>query len=103
MAAVCCPIMLNRAACSLKLEDYEYAKKDCNAVIDREVKNVKALYRRAQANTALKDLDAAVADLEAAVYCAPTDGGIKAELARVKKLRHASEAKMRGTFKNMFK
>ncbi len=49
MCACCC-----RAACSLKLEDYEYAKKDCNAVIDREVKNVKALYRRAQANTALK-------------------------------------------------
>jgi len=103
MAEACCPIMLNRAACSLKLQDYERAKKDCNAVIDREVKNVKALFRRAQANVALKDLDAAVADLEAAAYCAPTDSGIKAELVRVKKLQHANEAKLRGTFKNMFK
>jgi len=29
--------------------------------------------------------------------------GIKAELVRVKKLQHANEAKLRGTFKNMFK
>ena len=43
-----------RAACSLKLEKYESAKEDCSAVIEREVKNVKALFRRAQANAALK-------------------------------------------------
>lgn len=43
-----------RAACSLKLGKHESAKEDCTAVIERDVKNVKALFRRGQANVALK-------------------------------------------------
>ena len=43
-----------RAACYLKLDNYESAKEDCDAVIRKDEKNIKALFRRGQANAALK-------------------------------------------------
>ena len=43
-----------RAACYLKMDKYVDAKADCDAVIWKDEKNVKALFRRGQANAALK-------------------------------------------------
>lgn len=43
-----------RAACSLKLKKEESAIEDCSAVLEKDEKNVKALFRRGQANAALK-------------------------------------------------
>ncbi|WP_348243394.1 hypothetical protein, partial [Salmonella enterica] len=40
---------LNDAACKLKLKDYKQAEKLCTKVLDLDGRNVKALYRRAQA------------------------------------------------------
>ena len=47
-------------------------------------------------------MDAAVLDLEAVIYCAPEDKSAKAELAKLRKLQQANEAKLKGTFKKMF-
>merc|ERR1711907_356139 len=48
---------LNKAACYLKLEDYVEAKNACNKVLEDDSLNVKALYRRAQAEHGLKNFD----------------------------------------------
>ena len=49
-----------------------------------------------------QNLDAAILDLEAVVYCAPEDKTAKAELAKLRKQQQANEAKLKGTFKKMF-
>ncbi|CAE8602081.1 unnamed protein product [Polarella glacialis] len=41
---------LNKAACHLKLKQYQDAKKACDKVLENERDNVKALFRRAQAD-----------------------------------------------------
>jgi len=46
---------LNRAACHLKLQEFAEARTACNNVLKEEKQNVKALYRRAQAEYGLKN------------------------------------------------
>lgn len=50
----------------------------------------------------MQNVDAAVLDLEAVIYCSPDDKYAKAELAKLRKLQQANEAKLKGTFKKMF-
>ncbi|KAL5053886.1 hypothetical protein RYX36_034568 [Vicia faba] len=47
---------LNSAACKLKLKDYKQTEKFCTKVLELDSRNVKALYRRAQAYVHLVDL-----------------------------------------------
>ncbi|KAF8489392.1 hypothetical protein JB92DRAFT_2755903, partial [Gautieria morchelliformis] len=47
---------LNRAAAYLKLGKYRDAERDCTTVLSLDDKNVKALFRRAQARIALESL-----------------------------------------------
>uniref|UniRef100_A0A8C0GPN9 Sperm-associated antigen 1 n=1 Tax=Chelonoidis abingdonii TaxID=106734 RepID=A0A8C0GPN9_CHEAB len=49
-----CAIYTNRALCYLKLYQYEEAKQDCDHVLQVEVSNVKAFYRRALAYKGLQ-------------------------------------------------
>jgi len=53
---------LNRAACLLKLGDYAEAKVACNAAFEQDTLNLKAFYRRAQAERGLKNLAGCVSD-----------------------------------------
>lgn len=46
---------LNKAACHLKLKQFHEAKKACDAVLKEESCNVKALFRKAQAELELKE------------------------------------------------
>merc|ERR1719413_114417 len=53
---------LNRAACQLKVKDYSGAKTSCNNTLKEDSQNVKALYRRAQAEYGLKNYSCCIAD-----------------------------------------
>ena len=62
---------LNNAACKLKLKDYKQAEKLCTKVLKIDGRNVKALYRRAQAYIQLVDLDLAEIDKKKALEICP--------------------------------
>ncbi|TXG60926.1 hypothetical protein EZV62_012289 [Acer yangbiense] len=62
---------LNDAACKLKLKEYKQAEKLCTKVLELESRNVKALYRRAQAYIQLADLDLAEFDIKKALEIDP--------------------------------
>lgn len=70
---------LNNAACKLKLKDYKEAEKLCSKVLELDGKNVKALYRRAQAYIQLVDLDLAEIDIKRALEIDPDNRDVKLE------------------------
>ena len=93
---------LNNAACKLKLKDYKQAEKLCTKVLEIESRNVKALYRRAQAYIQLADLDLAELDIKKALEIDPDNKDVKLEYRTLKqkvKEYNQKEAKFYG---NMF-
>ncbi|KAH7529536.1 hypothetical protein ACOSP7_003332 [Xanthoceras sorbifolium] len=93
---------LNDAACKLKLKEYKQAEKLCTKVLDLESRNVKALYRRAQAYIQMSDLDLAEFDIKKALEIDPDNRDVKLEYRTLKeKLKefNKKEAKFYG---NMF-
>lgn len=64
---------LNNAACKLKLKDYEEAVKICTKVLDIDDKNIKALYRRANAYINLVELELAKTDIKKALEIDPNN------------------------------
>lgn len=73
--------LLNIAACYQKLRQWSSSIKACDAVLEIEHKNVKALYRRAQARILPKscgaaESEAALKDLKIAAMYAPTDAAV---------------------------
>ncbi|KAK6937856.1 Tetratricopeptide repeat 1 [Dillenia turbinata] len=93
---------LNNAACKLKLKDYKQAEKLCAKVLELESRNVKALYRRAQAYIQMADLDLAEIDIKKALEIDPDNREVKLEYKTLKekvKEYNKKEAKFYG---NMF-
>ncbi|KAH9955231.1 hypothetical protein BC827DRAFT_1237872 [Russula dissimulans] len=87
---------LNRAAAYLKLSKNQDAERDCTTVLGlSNNKNVKALYRRAQARVALQKLGEAHNDLQTALKLEPNSEAVKVELARVDGLIVSGKAKSR--------
>ncbi|XP_028164874.1 peptidyl-prolyl cis-trans isomerase D isoform X1 [Ostrinia furnacalis] len=75
---------LNLAACYMKLEDYAACIKSCSEVLETDGRNEKALYRRGQANFALKNYDAALSDLKQADKASPNNKAIQKLLEEVR-------------------
>lgn len=55
---------LNRAACQLKQQDFVEAKKSCSNVLKDDSANVKAIFRRAQADFGMKNFEDCIRDLK---------------------------------------
>ncbi|KAL5577612.1 hypothetical protein UlMin_019311 [Ulmus minor] len=89
---------LNNATCKLKLEDYKQAEKLCTKVLEAQSKNVKALYRRAQAYIQLADLDLVEFDIKEALEIDPKNKDVKIEYKKLKEY-NKKEANFYG---NMF-
>ncbi|XP_022979737.1 peptidyl-prolyl cis-trans isomerase FKBP62-like [Cucurbita maxima] len=75
---------LNNAACKLKVKDHRQAEKLCSKVLELDSRNVKALYRRAQAYIQLVDLDLAEQDLKKALEIDPENRQVKIEYRHLK-------------------
>ncbi|KAJ3688541.1 hypothetical protein LUZ61_017705 [Rhynchospora tenuis] len=75
---------LNNAACKLKLKDYKEAGKLCTKVLELDGRNVKALYRRAQAYINTADLDLAEIDIKKALEIDPDNRDVKLEYKTLK-------------------
>ncbi|CAN1302158.1 Peptidyl-prolyl cis-trans isomerase FKBP62 [Linum perenne] len=86
---------LNSAACKLKLKDYKAAEKLCTKVLEMDSRNVKALYRRAQAYIQLADLELAEFDIKKALEIDPNNRTLKEKMREYNK----KDAKFYG---NMF-
>ncbi|KAM4833154.1 mitochondrial import receptor subunit TOM34 isoform X1 [Urocitellus parryii] len=64
----------NRALCHLVLNQDKEAVKDCTEALKLDGKNVKALYRRAQAYKSLKDYKSSLADISSLLQIEPRNG-----------------------------
>eukprot|EP01098_Paradermamoeba_levis_P015208 TRINITY_DN7592_c0_g1_i1.p1 TRINITY_DN7592_c0_g1~~TRINITY_DN7592_c0_g1_i1.p1 ORF type:complete len:784 (+),score=306.59 TRINITY_DN7592_c0_g1_i1:93-2354(+) len=95
-------LLLNISACFLKLNKFARAIENCKKVIELDPTNIKALFRRAQANIKLKDLDAAMNDLKEANKLEPSNNDVVKELNSVKKLIQEEKEKEKKMYQKMF-
>ncbi|KAH7883030.1 cyclophilin-like domain-containing protein [Phlebopus sp. FC_14] len=102
------PLLLNSAIAALRTQpaDASTALKNTTRALDRlELNNAdraKALYRRALARVALKEEDAAEADLVAASELLPDDQAISNELAKVRQRKKEKREKEKKAYKKLF-
>ncbi|KAJ6723657.1 PEPTIDYL-PROLYL CIS-TRANS ISOMERASE [Salix koriyanagi] len=93
---------LNNAACKLKLKDYKEAEKLCSKVLELDGRNVKALYRRAQAYIQLVDLDLAEIDIKRALEIDPDNRDVKLEYKILKDKMREYNKKEAQFYSNIF-
>lgn len=88
----------NRAACHLKLRDFDSCVADCDAALDKADPGmrVKLLARRAAARCGLGDYAPATDDLEEAARMSPGDAKLAADAAKAARLRDAAQSKAAG-------
>lgn len=77
-------ILTNRAACYLKLKQYEKCVSDCTDALQLDSSLVKALYRRAIALEQLSDFNASFEDLTKLIKIDPTNADAVDSARRVK-------------------
>lgn len=92
---------LNSAFVKLKQKQYKEAITLCNTVLNADMDNPKALFRRGQANVGLSNLELAQEDFQRALKSVPNDQSILAELKSVqakiskyKKIEKAAYSRM---------
>ncbi|XP_034897335.1 70 kDa peptidyl-prolyl isomerase isoform X2 [Populus alba] len=93
---------LNKAACSLKLNDFQGAIKLCSKVLGIEFYNIKALYRRAQALIQTTDLVSADMDIKKALEVDPQNREVKLIQKTLKQLQAESNKRDAKLYSNMF-
>ncbi|KJE89319.1 FK506-binding protein [Capsaspora owczarzaki ATCC 30864] len=92
----------NLAAVQLKGSKWAEAIKSASKVLEIEPNNVKALFRRAQAEHRSGDLELALADLAAASKLEPSDAAIRAETTAVQNKVQAQKNKEKALYSKMF-
>lgn len=89
----------NMAACQLKVEAYDAAMKSCQAVLDLQPENVKALFRLGKAHTAKGNTKEGIQYLQKAFRLEPESKVIKQEIKKLsQKISKETELE-----KNMYK
>jgi len=94
---------LNKAACYLKLKEFSEAKKSCEAVLKEESQNVKAIYRRSQAEMGLKNFPECIRDCKRVIELDPQNKDARALLQQAHKGQREEDKKSKGLFANMCK
>lgn len=93
---------LNAAAANLKLKKFTKAIENCTKALQGDSKNIKALYRRAQAHTEEADFQLAKFDLDRILEVDPNNKDAKAWAAEVAKRQAAFDKKQKKAYANLF-
>ncbi|XP_074287261.1 70 kDa peptidyl-prolyl isomerase-like [Silene latifolia] len=93
---------LNNAACKLKLKEYKQVEKLCTKVLEMDSRNVKALYRRAQAYIHLADIELAELDIKKALEIDPENREVKLEYKTLKEKMKEYNKKDAQLYSKMF-
>jgi len=94
---------LNKAACYIKLLEYADAKKACEAVLKEDKGNIKAMFRRAQAEYGLKNFQECCADVNRILQMDPKNEQAEQLLAQAQQGQRKEDQKFKGLFGNMCK
>jgi len=94
---------LNKAACYLKLKEHHDAKAACDAVLKEESQNVKALYRRAQAQFGMKNFADCMADCKRLLEIDSQNRDARVLLKQAMAGQKEEDKKSKGLFANMCK
>lgn len=95
-------LLLNLAACQLKLGQYGNARENCTKVLELQPSNVKALYRRALALTHCKDFDGARRDFMRARQLEPNNRTIEEQLQVMEAKAQEHNSRLKEALKSMF-
>uniref|UniRef100_A0A7S2SNF2 Uncharacterized protein n=1 Tax=Mucochytrium quahogii TaxID=96639 RepID=A0A7S2SNF2_9STRA len=102
VVAVRVPLLLNSAACALKLKNGDQVVEFCEQVFKLEPDNLKALYRRGQAYVLLSKLEKAKEDFTKVAKAEPNDKVVRKNLNdvsnRLKREQVASSSLWQGKF-----
>ena len=102
------PCYLNKAACALKLHNWQNAVDDTTIVLEMssdylsDTDKAKALYRRGSAKVGMKDEEEAIKDLQEALKLNPQDAAIAKEITIAKQKIQAREKAQKKAFAKMF-
>ena len=88
---------LNRSLCYVKLNEAELAIKDCSYVLEKENKNVKALFRRACANKLKKNYNLAESDLKELLAIEPNNQIAQQDLKALNELLKREDVNLKKT------
>jgi len=94
---------LNKAACYLRLKEHAEAKKACDEVLKEESQNVKALYRRAQAECGLKNFQECIRDCKRVIEIDSQNKDARALLKQAQAGQKEDDKMSKGLFANMCK
>lgn len=94
---------LNMAACMLKTKDYGGAKEACNKVLSEERDNIKALYRRAQAQFHRSEYSEATQDIQRLLDIDSGNTEAKSLLSQVRSAQRVADKQATKMYANMFR
>lgn len=93
---------LNTAACNLKLKDYKACIENCDKALKLDARNIKALFRKGQALSALDEWRDAELTLNQALEHEPSNKDVQRELALLKRKVAEQEKKDKKRYANLF-
>ena len=102
------PCYLNKAACALKLHNWQHVVDDTTIVLEMsseylsDTDKAKALYRRGSAKVGMKDEEEAIKDLREASKLNPQDAAIIKEINIAKQKIQVREQAQKKAFAKMF-
>lgn len=95
-------VHLNKALCYQKLNNFDEVRHSCDEVLNHDPNNVKAFYRRGQANFSLGETDKALADFEKCREIEPENKAALNQITICKQKLKEYRDKEKKRYANMF-
>lgn len=86
----------------MKLKQYSRARENCTSALQIDSSNIKALFRRGQANYSLKEFEKSIADFQTVLEKDPSNVDAKKHLKMVKDAEQAQKEKEKKMYQSMF-